>query len=256
MNDRRYVYAIVRQDSALPPDRELALVPWRGLAAVTGHAPSTRRADADLLALAHHEAVVEAVRRHAPALPVRFGSVLPDAATVASAIAERYDVLAADLERVGDKVEMSLTALWAAPPTEDGEELRPDDGGTGAGARYLRARAAAERRHDALRAAAQVAAGEVDAVLHPVALDRRVALLPTPRIAVRAAYLLAPGTVEGFIAALEAFRQRHGELRVLLTGPWAPYSFVSRTHASGGVMDGGLPTIARLLTTALQERRG
>jgi hypothetical protein len=48
------------------------------------------------------------------------------------------------------------------------------------------------------------------------------------------AYLVAASEVEGFRENFVVARARHPRLRVSLTGPWAPYSFVdpeTLTHA-------------------------
>ena len=266
MGSACYVYAIVRRDMPLPPrgaggaDAELALVPWRELAAVTapmedGGAPRT------VEAVLRHEAVVEEVRRQGSALPVRFGTVFRDAAAVAAALAERYEPLAADLDRLGDKVELSLTALWASPPSGDGaasgrrQEEAP--AARGAGARYLYARAAEQRRKDASKERARAVARELDAIVGGLAIERRESLLPTPRVAVRTAYLLDPARVSAFRAAVEGIRGTRGELRFLLTGPWPPYSFVRRTDAEGdAAAGGGLSTLVRRLTDEMWGRPG
>jgi hypothetical protein len=258
-----YVYAIVSRDTPLPiaaTGAELALVPWRALAAITrrlGEAGARLTMDAVL----HHEAVVEAVRQQGPALPVRFGTVFPDEPSVASAIAQRYEPLVADLDRLGDKVELSLTALWAASPFSDGhtattrEEGRPE--GQGAGARYLHARAAELRVEDAVNERARAVAEELDEVLGGLALERRASVLPTPRIAVRAAYLLESAGVSGFQKAFEGIRETRGDLRVLLTGPWPPYSFVMRREAEGGGASGDrLAALVQQLTNSMPGRPG
>ncbi|MFL5579331.1 MAG: GvpL/GvpF family gas vesicle protein [Gemmatimonadaceae bacterium] len=257
MSSACYVYAIVDRGTPLPPAAagdgvaELAMVPCRELAAVTGRVEDggARLSMANVL---RHEAVVEAARRQGPALPVRFGTVFPDAGSVASALAERYEPLAADLVRLGDKVEMSLTALWATTPSDDGPALTPREARApaerGEGARYLYARAVETRRDDALRERARAVARDVDRELGELALERRVSLLPTPRVAVRTAYLLDPGEVSAFRAAIESIRTRRDDLRILLTGPWPPYGFVRRAGADGGAdSDGRLAALVELL---------
>ncbi|MDQ3856689.1 MAG: GvpL/GvpF family gas vesicle protein, partial [Chloroflexota bacterium] len=49
----------------------------------------------------------------------------------------------------------------------------------------------------------------------------------SPRMAVRATYLVAPPGIDGFRAAFEALRASMPDLHFLLTGPWPPYSFVT-----------------------------
>ena len=236
MRSACYVYAIVGRDASLPacspPEvPELELIPWRELAAVTGRTVD-ECTPVTVEAVVRHEAIVEAVRREGPALPVRFGTVFRNAESVASALAERYEPLTADLDRLGDKVEMSLTALWSTQPAGDLSANEMPNGAAperqGAGARYMYARAARLRRDEALKELARSVAEDLDRVVGALALERRVSLLPTPRVAVRTAYLLNPSRVSAFRTAFEAGRVMREELRVMLTGPWPPYSFVRR----------------------------
>ena len=235
-----YVYAILARETPLPAGLRgfngaaVSTVPYRALAAATSplerYPPRPTPEN-----VWRHEAVVEALRAQGPALPVRFGTVLADAAAVAHALAARYDVLAADLDRLGDKVEFGLTVLWD-PPITPGEDLAPGSGAAveaqGRGARYLRARLAAHRREAAMRERARALARELDRDLSVHALERRCTLLPTPRLAVRAAYLVEPGRVPAFQDAFAQLDRAHPALRVLLSGPWPPYSFV--TPPEGG----------------------
>jgi hypothetical protein len=260
-----YVYAIVGRDTPLPSipagkGAELSLVPWRELAAVTGRMVDDG-SSITMKAVLHHEAVVEAVRQQGRALPVRFGTAFRDAASVASALAERYEPLTAELGRLGDKVELSLTALWAAPRCgqEPAYPTREDavPAGQSPGAQYLHARAAELRRDEARRERAKRVAHELERDLGGLVLERRVSLCPSPRVVVRAAYLLDPARVGDFKTAFERIHGTRAELRVLLTGPWPPYSFVRRTHADdGAALDAHLPALVQTLTDAMRERFG
>ena len=226
-----YVYAILAREPPLSSGLRgfggaaVSTVPWRALAAAT----SPLQSDAPRPTpenVWRHEAIVESLRQQGPALPVRFGTVLADAAAVADALAARYDVLAADLARLGDKVEFSLSVLWDPPRTlEEDQALRRE--AQGPGARYLQARLAAHRREAAGREKARALARALDRELSVHALERRCTLLPTPRMAVRAAYLLEPGRVPAFQDAFAQLRRAHPDLRLLVSGPWPPYSFVT-----------------------------
>lgn len=267
MGNACYVYAIVGRESPLPAagaeggGAELASVPWRELAAVVGRMEDDDGAPLTVENVLRHEAVVEAARRQGPALPVRFGTVFRDAESVACALAERYEALVVDLERLGGKVEVSLTALWGPLSFGDHRSVAPPDegvsAGRGAGARYLYARAAETRREDALRERARVVARDLDRGVGRLALERRVALLPTSRIAVRAVYLLDPAGVGAFQEAFEAIRRASGDLRLLLTGPWPPYSFVQRPAKEGGsASDVPLRALAQRMADEMGRRPG
>ena len=256
MRSAHYVYAIVRPGTPLPHigaggiGPGLDMVRWRELAAVTERIEDAG-APVTMEAVLHHETVVEAVRQHGPALPVRFGTVFPDATSVASALAERCELLASDLDRLGDKVELSLTALWPTDPVSE-EQATPAGEGTtapNAGVRYLYARAAELRRAEAMKKRARSLAANLDQVLGGWALEQRVSFLPTPRIALRAAYLLDPVAVAAFRTVFDTMRCEQREVRLLLTGPWPPYSFVTRAETKDdSETDGRLAELTRVLT--------
>lgn len=103
---------------------------------------------------------------------------------------------------------------------------------------------------------AQAVADKLDDALGILSLECRKTLLPTPRIVVRAAYLLEPANVGPFRAAFDALRAPRSELRWLLTGPWPPYNFVRRPDPDDPPGRQRLADFARLLTDAMEERRG
>lgn len=229
-----YVYTILPHDVHPPAgllgwgDMPLATVTWCELAAMTSTvSPGEPRPTPDNVV--RHAAIVERLREVGPTLPVRFGTVLRDADAVRDALAERYQVLVADLERLGSNIEFGLTVLWDPPDTTDEGVATASDRPVGSsdGIRYLQARIAEHRREAALRRSAGTLVRELETALDPHVLERRSTILPTPRLLLRAAYLVDPVRIGSFRGALGTLRASHPELRVLLSGPWPPYSFVS-----------------------------
>ena len=235
-----YVYAIVAGDTRLPPgltgfgESELSTVVSGSLSSVAAPlAPcGLQRTTENVL---RHGAIVEALQERGPTLPVRFGTVVPDAEAVARALAERRTELTTDLARLGDKLEFGLIVLWDRPPGDDDSRsdgsVEDDGPGHGPGTRYLRARLVASRRAVARQAAAETIAREIDAALGPCVLDRRCSVAPTGRLAIRAAFLIEPTRFDACRQAIAEVRKRRPDLRVLVSGPWSPYSFVSRDQA-------------------------
>lgn len=232
MSSARYIYAIVPHN-ARPPARltgwsgkPLAAVTWCDLAAITSTVSSgePRPTPDNVL---RHATIVERLREDGPMLPVRFGTVLSDVEAVRAALAQRYPVLVADLERLGSNIELGLTVVWDPPDVTDADVTSSDLGGSGDGTRYLLARVAEYRREVVLRQSADTLVRDLEAVLAPHLLERRSSILPTPRLLLRAAYLIDPARLTAFREALGAVRANHPELRFLLSGPWPPYSFVS-----------------------------
>lgn len=235
-----YVFAILPREICLPPGLTgfggvtLSLVPCGALAAAICRMDPGRIQSTTENVL-HHAAIVEELRQRGSALPVRFGTVLPDADAVVGALAKHSAILEAEMARLGDKVEFGLTVLWNQSPGNDEENGGGDDGAPaagevtkvqGAGARYLQARLAKHRREAAARERAKALERDLDRVLSPYVLEHSCTILPTPRLPVRAAYLLDPARVQGFQEMFEELRRVHPDLRLLLSGPWPPYSFV------------------------------
>jgi hypothetical protein len=235
-----YVYAVLGRGARLPAcltglgDAALSSVPCRELAVAVSPIEATglRPTAENVL---RHEAIVEALRLSAPALPVRFGTVLPSLDVVASAIDERYEVLMADLVRLGDTIEFGLTVLWEPSAFSHAERGEGATRAQGLGTRYLQSRVAAYRHEVRQREEAEAIARTLETTLGCYTLEQHRILLPTQRLAVRAAYLVRPSNVELFRAAFEAVRHRQPNLRLLLSGPWPPYSFVSPVPISDQV---------------------
>ena len=235
MPDRCYVYAILPCQTSLPPGLvgldgdQLALVPSHDLAAATsGLAGELRPTMQHVL---RHAEIVEQLRQLGPALPVRFGTVLADAAAVAQALAARHEVLAGDLLRLGDKIELGLSVLseQSAPDYEQGgaPAVSEISAPAGPGARYMQARLTEYQRVAAARDRAKLLARDLDSVLGAHVLERRCTILPTPRLVLRTAYLLEPARAPAFSQAFDTLRPAYPHLRFLLSGPWPPYTFVT-----------------------------
>jgi hypothetical protein len=248
VTERQYVYAIQAHDSTPPPNLRgfegciIRNVPWRRLSAVVSSVAEIEfgpTAENVLL----HESVVEAVRRDGKALPVRFGTIVESDDAVRHALDERHDVLLGDLERLGDKVELGVTVLWQPPavaaPEGPSDSLQAS-ATAGAGTTYLYALLNEHRRERALRDKAQALADELNELVQPHTLDRRIAILPVPRLAIRATYLLEAEQSPAFLEGARKARERHPDHRYLISGPWPPYSFVTAVEAHDGADIGTL----------------
>ena len=237
MTDLCYVFAVAASGIRVPAapgidDAPLFAIPVKDVEAIVCSV-TQESFPASPEAVLRHEAVVEAVRDQGPAIPVRFGTVLPGVEAVSRLLDERNKVLAADVGRLGDKGEFGLTALWRDPIGGDqGSAEGPDEERISPGD-YLRTWFATYRREDAARERARALAHELGQQLAVYALDSRVRILAGDRLALRAAYLVALSGSEAFRQAFDESRRAHPECRFLLSGPWPPYSFVASSAAGG-----------------------
>jgi len=156
-----------------------------------------------------HERVLEAIMERGPVLPLRFGTQLGSEQELAITLSQRREEWSAALERVRGRVELGIRVLAERPE-------RPRGGGSGR--EYLLNRVAEHRR-------AEMAARELHVPLDELAVVSQLSEHPSPPAVVVGSYLVAEGSVDGFRSRAEALAKRHDDLRVVVTGPWPPYSF-------------------------------
>ena len=214
-----YLYAVLE---APPPTRELPL-------GIGGGVPHFVEAFALVFAASEtlngvvapeptevwrHQQVIEALIEGAPALPLRFGTLVEDAAACRRLLMRHHEALRAQLDRVRHCVEFALRVSG----------LREEEGtngvaGGGPGVSYMRALARREAGwppstatfpHDRL------AAHATDRLLWP-----RSASQPD----LRASFLVAKPNVSAFLDDISAVQRERPDLGFTCTGPWPPYSF-------------------------------
>jgi hypothetical protein len=188
------------------------------------------------VARAHHQVIEEAARLF-PLLPARLATVYSSDAAMTAVLGARVQHARAALRRVGGRVEWGVKA-YAAPDDDRRQRVpaqssRDARGGEGAGLAYLKQRraqlAARQESRGAVAASAQAVHSELSG-------HARQARLYPPQSAqlsgnrapmlLNAAYLLEADGTADFTAAVETAATAHPQLRLELTGPWPPYSFM------------------------------
>ncbi|MFI1935894.1 GvpL/GvpF family gas vesicle protein [Streptomyces purpureus] len=233
-----YVYGIAPADRTLPepiegigdPPRPVRTVRSGDLVALCSDAPAEPKAKRrDLLA---HQHVVITAGAAGPVLPLRFGGVAPDDATVAAMLAEHHDSYLERLKALEGKDEFNVKVhhdeeavlhlvVAADPDLRDRRAAqRAAGGGTheekiAFGERVARAVAEQERTDAAL----------VERTLAPYAAAAVRGPEDTGRLA-NLSFLVERERREEFLEAVRALRQENAHLREQVTGPLPPYSFV------------------------------
>jgi hypothetical protein len=174
------------------------------------------------------DAVVRAALLTATPLPLRFGTRFASEEEARRALRERAEEFDGALGRVACRVEMGVRALWrAAPPrvaeTDAGAVAAPP-AAPRSGREYLELRRAEMVREEAERDRAAAL------------LDRLAAHFPdlpavrtpgaAPGVAGSVAHLVRIDELELYRSLFQSARADLVEADLVLTGPWAPYSFV------------------------------
>jgi hypothetical protein len=216
-------------------ERAVAVLPFNGIAAVTGEL-TAGRPEASERHLREHFRVVEAFMARDTVLPVRFGTAFAGVAELLEHLARGHDVYASDLRRLRGVVELSVRAERRrgipALPSGSGAALAAADGGPGT--RYLAERLALAAHGLAQQREAQALAGMLMERLAAQAaqVEWRALALPSGAAGVSMAFLLPKERLDGFREAAGALGLAAPDLDILLTGPWPPYSFVSALEAA------------------------
>lgn len=180
------------------------------------------------VARSHHE-VVASLARSGPVAPVRMATVYLDDQNVRALLHDRASALHRALDRVRGRSEWGVKAYAVPAPEADD---RDEADGAKPGTSYLmRRRAERDRAAGGLRAAVE-AADAVHRVISDLADATRRYEPQDPRLSGRreqmvlnAAYLVDEA---GAAAVRRLVEDRDmPELRLELTGPWAPYSFAT-----------------------------
>ncbi|SCG53551.1 GvpL/GvpF family gas vesicle protein [Micromonospora inositola] len=183
-----------------------------------------------------HHTVVDALSRAGAVVPARLATVHRDDDRVARVLTARRDELSDTLARLTGREEWGVKG-YVVPGAPPRTAEAAGDGG-GAGAAYLRRRRAQlTAREEGQRIAADAAAtvhtalaGYAVAARRHAPQDRRLSGAATAMV-LNGAYLIDRNRLAGFSELVGALADRHPEIRLELTGPWPPYSFVAEPSA-------------------------
>ena len=241
----------------IEPDESLFAIETEGLVAAVSRVPATTFDEAPLNALLtdlprltpyvlrHEESVCALLP--SPLVPMTFGAVYRDPRRVADLLRERGSEFRALLDYLSGRQEWGLKVFSdtprlmnsAAATSEELRRLSAEAAASGPGRAYL----ITKRRERLLATEAARIAGEMlSAILTRLAGLSAAAVQDEPgpaqpgaeQLALKAAFLVEDAEVGVFRATatdLEEAYAPHG-LRLEVSGPWAPYSFVRRGPAT------------------------
>lgn len=186
-----------------------------------------------------YERIVARLHCRYTVIPMRYGCVLDEECRVVRLLEERRDQFSDLLKELAGCVEMGVRVLPGRKEAEGCEEQRavrhppvPRRHSGGPGCDYLAAQKLRYAQNEGFTAARRAFVDKVFAAFAGLFLKWKVecrapgtgkSIMPAPLFSL---YFLVPAE------SVEAFRKRFHEMNgegaeLLLTGPWAPYNFVS-----------------------------
>jgi hypothetical protein len=178
-----------------------------------------------------HDAVISAIAKNGPIVPMRIATVFLDDGRVGELLRAKRDYLVAALDRVTARDELGVKA-YADPKVLTGDIESSDSDQKLSGTAYLmRRRRALASQDDAFRIAAahaeRIHAGllrhAVDGKRKPGS-DRRLSGREGWTV-LNGTYLVAKDEVDAFRAAVATIERNTPGIELEITGPWPPYSF-------------------------------
>jgi len=173
-----------------------------------------------------HQEVVAALMEGRPVLPLRFGTVVADAAAGLRLLARHHAELSAQLDRVRHCVEFALRVAGFAEHADPSLDAGPL-AGAGPGASHLRTLVRRERGWPASSDAFP------HGTLNTHAQSRLLWARSPSQPDLRASFLVQRRSAAAFLADVAALQRLRPDLGITVTGPWPPYSF-SDPDLSGG----------------------
>ncbi|MFB7504200.1 GvpL/GvpF family gas vesicle protein [Streptomyces broussonetiae] len=196
----------------------------------------------EAVARAHHS-VIEALAAHTTVLPLRLATVYLDDGRIRAMLHEDAELFSQTLQRLAGQLEWGVKIYVEpqpdtrrpGPASAAGSASAADTtADTGPGRAYLRARRAQRHSREECYEAAREAAERVESIGRAMATDHARHRVQQGELATGAgenvvndAYLLThEATAEFRKRVLDAAHGLPG-VRIDVTGPWAPYSFVA-----------------------------
>ncbi|MGW0749173.1 GvpL/GvpF family gas vesicle protein [Streptomyces sp. NPDC002587] len=186
------------------------------------------------VARAHHD-VVQAVAARTAVLPLRMATVYQDGDRARQALAAQRSTFSERLAQLEAHTEFGVKIYLPAPTSPTDEQSPAPAGPSSApaspGKAYLQRRRAQHHARETVYQQAQTAAEAIEVIAARHASQRvrhapQSGALTGPRENVlNDAYLVPDEQAEQFRSAIVQAAQDFPDIRIEVTGPWAPYSF-------------------------------
>lgn len=171
-------------------------------------------------ALRHHE-VVCAIFAHVDAcLPARFPTLAADAEVLRQQLRQQAGHLAKQLETVRGACELAITAVWTSVAGSSSVEASTP------GRQYLLRRQAELMASEQRRGVATDLAEQLERTAGSALRDAERRITPSKEVALSLALLVERHAADAVRERLAQYVTR--DLRILVHGPWPPYTFVGR----------------------------
>jgi hypothetical protein len=232
-----YLYCLLRATAEPPPhlvgiDGALVrAVDLGGLGAWVSESAASAIVATPERARRHDQVVRAALERETP-LPARFGQIVSDERALAEVVSSRRAAFESALERVEGTVEMTVRILVpGGAPAGAAEQMTESGKGTATGRDYLERVAALQRQERNVLAEEGIVRGRVSSAVRGLVRAESFAGATSGSRMATLSHLVPRENVDAYRSALLVLRNEERALSIMVSGPWAPYSFTEGVHA-------------------------
>lgn len=180
----------------------------------------------------HHDRVVRTALERETPLPVRFGQIVTDEAALAEIVSSRRATFESALERVAGTVEMTVRLLVpSGAGVADAGHATDSVKGDMPGRDYLEQVAAVQRQERNVLATEEIVRGRVSSAVRGLVRAESFAGATSGSRMGTLSHLVARENIEAYRSALLGLRDEEPGLAIMVSGPWAPYSFTEGVGA-------------------------
>ena len=172
-----------------------------------------------------HDALVGRVLIEVTPLPFRFGT-LATREQIINFLASRGKALKVKLEEVRNCVEMSVKVIWT-PYKSDTADSQVASETDSPGAAFLKAKRREILGDEALVDAAKLLSSWLHDKTSQIVSAEDVAIRPSQKLVVAASHLVERSRIADYQQAVKEAVDERPDLHFLVSGPWAPYTFVN-----------------------------
>ena len=176
-----------------------------------------------------HDAIVTAALDHGETpLPARFGQVFESDEACRVALVERMARIESDLSHVRGLVEMRVIVRLSPPQPEAVRDER--DAGASPGIAYMRKLQRGRSLEQIVQASAAAVRRRLTETVGAFVRDEAVTLVPLPAATLTISHLVARDEIASYRSALDDAAPGLDVERLVVSGPVAPYQFVTASH--------------------------
>ena len=182
-----------------------------------------------------HAKVIERLALHHTVLPMRFGTFIESEEAVQKMLKKYYERFIQSLKNVNQKYEFCLKIFWnhdtylnkisynTEAVDRKSRNIVPENSNH---AQYLFNKLREHRIEESLLKHVENLIEEINLKLQTLQPKMKLKKMVSKSLILDAVYLLDKDKKEEFIKEINHFNNQHEDLNLLVTGPWAPYSFV------------------------------